>query len=510
MPGMLERGDFRHTQALELLAEASRLLASSFELSATLPTVADLCVERVAEYCAIAGRQAEGEAYFYEAGEGKKLRMRRDDPVQIEQGLHARGFAHVLLMPMRGRHSVLGSFVLASRELPFSHETKKLAEILSLLLANALDQASLFERTHHVADRLQRALLPESFPRVPGGQLDGAYRPASEEAEVGGDWYDAFELPDHRVAISMGDVAGHGLEAATIMGEVRIALRAAAVGERSPAAVLEQINSMTNLRSGIGMVTAIFAYYEPATRELTYAVAGHPPPALVIAGGFSGYLPGGGVPLGIGDSVETRDWTITLPPRSWIIFYTDGMTEYERDVIAGEERLLEASIRACESDPENPAIALQERIFSSSVNRDDAATLALSCFDGPVPEHVEFSAIPLIAPIVRSMLHRFCDQHSVSEDQRFALTMAVGEAIANAVEHAYRGEDTGRVEIRLRAETDCIAVDVQDHGKWRSFERKDERGRGMLLMHELMDRVRITSTQHGTCLSMVMNLPHSS
>jgi len=504
---MLERGDLRHTQALELLADASRLLASSFQLSATLPKVAELCVTRLADYCAIAGSQREDGEFFYEAAQGKKLRLRRGDPGHIENGLKSRGYQNVLIVPLPGRNSSPGLFVLATREAaPFDDGSKKVAEILGLQLANALDQATLFERTHQVADRLQRALLPASFPRVPGGQLDGAYRPASEEAEVGGDWYDAFELPDHRVAISMGDVAGHGLEAATIMGEVRIALRAAAVGERSPAAVLEQINSVTNLRSGIGMVTAIFGFYDPVNRELTYAVAGHPPPALIIEDGFAGYLPGGGVPLGIGTSIGSRDWTVTLPPRSWVLFYTDGMTEYDRDVIAGESRLLDASVRACESDSENPAMALQERIFSASVNRDDAATLALSCFDGPVPARMEYSAIPMTAPIVRAMINRFCDQNKLSDDQRFALTTSIGEAIANAVEHAYRGEETGKFELRLSAHPDCITVDVQDHGQWQTFEKRDDRGRGMLLMHELMDRVRINSAQQGTCLSMVLNL----
>ena len=314
---MLEHGDLRHTQALELLADASRLLASSFELSATLPKVAELCVKRLANYCAISGQEREGEEFFYEAGQGKKLRLRRGDRGHIEIGLRSRGFENVLIVPLPGRNASAGLFVLATRDAtPFDEGIKKIAEILGLQVANALDQATLFDRTHQVADRLQRALLPASFPRVPGGQLDGAYRPASEEAEVGGDWYDAFELPDHRVAISMGDVAGHGLEAATIMGEVRIALRAAAVGERSPAAVLEQINSVTNLRSGIGMVTAIFGFYDPANRELTYAVAGHPPPALIIEDGFAGYLPGGGVPLGIGNTSDTAAiGSMTPPPR---------------------------------------------------------------------------------------------------------------------------------------------------------------------------------------------------
>src|SRR5581483_6899143 len=102
---MLERGDLRHSQALELLADASRLLASSLELSATLPRVAKLCVERFADYCAIAGSERTDESFFYEAGQGKKLRLRRGDPAQIEAGLRSRGFKSILLVPLPGRHA---------------------------------------------------------------------------------------------------------------------------------------------------------------------------------------------------------------------------------------------------------------------------------------------------------------------------------------------------------------------------------------------------------------------
>jgi anti-sigma regulatory factor (Ser/Thr protein kinase) len=375
--------------------------------------------------------------------------------------------------------------------------------VLALQLANALDQAILFERTHRVADRLQRALLPNTFPSVPGAVFHAAYRPASDEAEVGGDWYDAFSLRDGRVAISMGDVAGHGLDAATVMGEIRHAMRSAAVIETSPAAVLQHINSVINLRKGIGMVTAIFAYYVPERRELTYAVAGHPTPMLTIAGGFSGFLPGGGMPLGIEPDIEAHDWTITLPPRSCVIFYTDGMTEYSRDVLAGEARLLEAAIRSFEADFDNPALALQERVFDATANRDDAATLTLSCLDGPLAPEMQFSAIPLAAPIVRALLHRFCDEHSISTPQRFALITAVGEAVANAVEHAYKGERPGNLYVRACAGKDDVTIEVEDHGRWRPFQHRDERGRGIVLMHELMDRVRITSAQNRTVITLV-------
>jgi anti-sigma regulatory factor (Ser/Thr protein kinase) len=303
----------------------------------------------------------------------------------------------------------------------------------------------------------------------------------------------------------MGDVAGHGLEAATVMGEIRQAMRSTAVGERSPSAVLNHINSVINLRKTIGMVTAIFGFYEPNERELTYAVAGHPPPILTITGSFNGFLPGGGMPLGVEAQINSMDWTITLPPRSCVVFYTDGMTEHSRDIISGERELLENSVRAFELDAENPAIALQERIFDATVNRDDAATLTLSCADGKLPDQMRFSAIPLVSPIARSFLHRLCDALGVGSFQRFSLITAVGEAVANAVEHAYRGEPPGTMELRWWYDDKTIAIEVEDHGRWRPFQRREERGRGIVLMHELMDHVRITSAQNKTMIRLVMN-----
>ena len=493
--------------ALDLLAEASARLASSFDLSVTLPQVADLCVGRFADYCAVVALHGEGGLSLVEAAREPGFHIPAQEADEFRGALRAQGFETIIVATLTGRQEVLGTFVVASRnKSAFNGQTQKLAKVLALQIANALDQSLLFERTHRVADRLQRALLPDSFPRIDGAVFHAAYRPASDEAEVGGDWYDAFTLPDGRIAISMGDVAGHGLEAATVMGEIRQAMRTTAVGERSPSALLERINKLINLRKSIGMVTAIFAYYEPQNRQMTYAVAGHPPPVLTIAdGGFNGFLPGGGVPLGVEAEVRASDWTIVLPPRSCMLFYTDGLIEYSRDILAGEQRLLEASARAFSSDPENPALALQERIFDATVNRDDAATLTLSCLAGPVPDCMTFSAIPLAAPIVRSMLHRFCDQHAIPEDQRFAIITAAGEAVANAVEHAYRGDEPGMVEVRTAVDDRMIAIEIEDRGRWQPFRQREERGRGIVLMHELMDRVRITSEQNRTVISLTLH-----
>jgi anti-sigma regulatory factor (Ser/Thr protein kinase) len=106
--------------------------------------------------------------------------------------------------------------------------------------------------------------------------------------------------------------------------------------------------------------------------------------------------------------------------------------------------------------------------------------------------------------MTRALLHRFCDEYGLDDARRFALITAVGEAVANAVEHAYRGEEPGHLYLRTSADDLNITIEVEDHGRWRPFQRRDERGRGIVLMHELMDRVRITSAQNRTVISLTL------
>lgn len=495
----------RHTDAFDLLAEASGILASSFTLSETLPQIAALCVREFADYCAIWVRGAGSGGELIEAAGAARLRVGPRPPEELQAALRERGLETIVAAPLCGRDEVLGTFALAARRAhAFNEATQKLAAILTLLVANAVDQAALFERTHRVADRLQRALLPESLPALPDVRFHGAYRPASGESEVGGDWYDAFVLPDGRVAISVGDVAGHGLEAAAIMGEIRQAMRSAAVGDLTPAGVLEQINGVISLRASIGMVSAIFGYYDPPARALTYAVAGHPPPIVTLADGSSAFLAGGGMPLGVGTSVDATDWTITIPPLASVTLYTDGMTEYEHDVLAGERALLAAAAQPAVRAAANPAAALQERIFSSLPNRDDAAALVLVSHDQTIPATMAFSAIPTIAPLARSAMHRLADHCGLSDERRFALVLGVGEALANAIEHAYRKKD-GIVYISTFITPGALTVEIEDRGDWKPFVPREERGRGIALMHELFDGVRIATEQGKTCVRLTLS-----
>lgn len=354
---------------------------------------------------------------------------------------------------------------------------------------------------NRVADRLQRALLPKRLPTIPGAAFHAAYRPASNESDVGGDWFDAFSLPDGRIAISVGDVAAHGLDAAVIMGEVRQAIRTAAVSAASPAAVLDCVNRFVAPRESIGIVTAIFGVYDPQASTLAYAVAGHPPPLLALPDGLVRRLPAGGLPLGCVETLGARDWTFTLPAGAHALFYTDGLIENGRDPVSGEQRLLEVvrGLFCCARSeaPENdPAMAVQDRIFRGASNRDDAAVLLLSRSD-PVGCYT-FSAVPIAAPIARAIVEREISHLCIDDERRFGVLVAVGEAIANAIEHAYHGAAGGLIRLELENQVHQLVTTVEDFGCWRPSVRCDDRGRGIDLMHALVDSVQIFSTRQST------------
>ncbi|HWT06865.1 MAG TPA: SpoIIE family protein phosphatase, partial [Xanthomonadales bacterium] len=198
--------------------------------------------------------------------------------------------AHAVELVARGKQ--LGVMRVSGADVSTDAETGlDLWSELALRVAVSVDAAQVYTREHHVADTLQRALLPERLPVDDRLAFDAAYMPGAQEAIVGGDWYDAFRLPDGRIAFSIGDVAGHGLRAAIVMGEVRQAFRAAALNPNSPSLVLERANTIVNMRANPVMVTAMFGIVDPRDGTVTYASAGHPAPLLALPCGSVAVLP---------------------------------------------------------------------------------------------------------------------------------------------------------------------------------------------------------------------------
>lgn len=352
--------------------------------------------------------------------------------------------------------------------------------------------------------------MPVRLPDRGRVHFDAAYLPATEDAIVGGDWYDAFTLPDGRIALSIGDVAGHGVPAAVVMREVRQAFRTAALDPALPSAVLERANEIVNQRRNPVMVTAIFGFIDPVTATITYAAAGHPAPVMMLPCSLVEPLPAGGLPLGIADAVDADDWSFTIPPGASLAFYTNGLIEHSRDVIAGQEQLLAAMRIAIVEDSADPAMALMTRVLGNTKNSDDAAALLVAASDEPRADLAfDFSAIPLAVPIVRHTLQRFITRLGIDEERAYALLTAVGEATANAVEHAYATKP-GIVRLRVACDGTALHVQIADDGCWRPARQGDERGRGLQLMRALMDGVKIRTDQSCTSIEMTMALNASA
>ena len=233
------------------------------------------------------------------------------------------------------------------------------------------------EREHRIAETLQRSLLPERLPEIPGVLLAARYLPATSDLEVGGDWYDVVQLPNGSMGLAIGDVAGHGLRAASTMGQLRMALRAYALEEGSPSQVLGRVRRLVRVLVP-DIVTLIYLVFDPESGTLRFANAGHPPPLLVEGNGQTSYLEGGlGPPLGA--TAHPRpdvDATAHLDADSTLLLFTDGLVERRgSSILDGLTRL-----KTLAADPGEDLEVLCDHLLDSMVTdevSDDIALLAL-------------------------------------------------------------------------------------------------------------------------------------
>ncbi|HKV44661.1 MAG TPA: SpoIIE family protein phosphatase [bacterium] len=414
------------------------------------------------------------------------------------------------ILPLIGGQNVLGvlSFLFPEPR-PFPPDERAFIQTLARQCAQALERARLHERDHHVAETLQRAFLPAGIPELPGIRIAAAYTPATTEA-LGGDWYDVFRLPDGRVALSVGDVVGHGLTAATVMGQVRQSIRAAALEGHSPFKVLQQASSVLRLTYEIeGMATAVFGILDPASLIFAYSSGGHPPPALATPDGQVTTLELGGLPLGVPDPNTPPVRVISIPPGSMLVLYTDGLIESTHNIEEGQAALTAAIHAELETPSENPARALFERLIPHGRSHDDVAILTVSVapaatalFDLTVP------AMPASAREIRLTVRSLASGLRLSPGRSADLEVAVGEAMNNAIEHAYRA-GPGMIQARAHRDGDTLTVEVRDYGHWRS-PRDEGRGHGLTLMRALVDGIDIDATARGTIVRLILSLSEAT
>jgi PAS domain S-box-containing protein len=261
----------------------------------------------------------------------------------------------------------------------FASTDIEVVEEFARRMSAGMAAADTFAREHTIAETLQRALLPGVLPEIAGLDLAVSYLPASDGVHVGGDWYDAFPLADGSIGLVIGDVTGHNIASASIMGQVRSLLRAYALDHQGPAEVLRRTNDALSWLLPDALATAVYAVLDPATGELTYASAGHPPPlASTGAGGFEYLDDAPGTILGALPGAAQRAGHRRLPPGGKLLFYTDGLIEDRyRDISDGLSTLSATLTRAPASTAAGICAAAEQVLSSAPTRADDVCLLAI-------------------------------------------------------------------------------------------------------------------------------------
>ena len=363
-----------------------------------------------------------------------------------------------------------------------------------------------YQREHTIAETLQRSLLPERLPRIEGLEIAARYLPAGRGAAIGGDWYDALELPDGRVALVVGDVVGHGLRAAAVMGQLRNAFRAYGLAESSPAEVMRRVNRLVMTAEDDVMATVLYLVLDRESGELSFASAGHPPP-LVLADDGVRFLEGGrAVPIGAVEPVLFREASAVLPPGAALLLYTDGLVERRDEPL---ERRLDALADAA-GGAEEGLEGLCDAVLAGVIGpermpSDDVALLAVR--PRPVGERkVRFTlpAEPESLAGLRRRLGRLLHAAGADDAETYEITLTICEAAGNAIEHAY-GPGDATFEVEASLDADQVVATVSDHGQWRE-RRGAHRGRGLNIIEGLMDDVQVSTEGDGTVVRMKRRL----
>jgi serine phosphatase RsbU (regulator of sigma subunit)/anti-sigma regulatory factor (Ser/Thr protein kinase) len=532
-------------ERLTFLARASELMAETLDLDETLEQVAYLAVPRLADWCAIEllgedggirnaatahvdpdkVRFAEearrrypvdpdaptgvpnvvrtGRSELFPEISDQMLQASIDDPEQLQM-VRDLGLTSIMIVPLIARARTLGALTLVHAESgrKYDEEDLRFAEDLARRAAVAVDNARLYTQEHQAVVTLQQTLLPRQLPDIAGLEFAARYLPATSELDVGGDWYDAIALGDGNVGLVIGDVAGHGLEAAAVMGQFRNALRAYALDGAGPAAAVERLNRLTRTFEQNDMATLVYGEFDAGTNNLQFVRAGHPPPLLRDRSGKVTAINGhGSLPVGVSPNAHYDASMLELAPGATLLLYTDGLVERRgetlEDGITRLERVLGDAPEALE--------ALCDHVIETTApdpeRADDIAVLALRPVEVDAAAfHTSLRAEPGELSRLRRMLMRWLRATKASAQEIYDITIACGEASANAIEHAY-GARPASFEVEGAVEGDSVVLRVRDYGSWRA-PRGQHRGRGLKLIDALMEDVRIERSEDGTEVMM--------
>ena len=421
--------------------------------------------------------------------------------------LREKGVCSLVGVPLLVRGEVLGVLHVGSLvERVFTTDDVELLQLVAERVALGL-HVRLYEHERRLTETLQRTFLPESLPQVPGLRMTTRYLPAAT-AGIGGDWYDAFVLPSGTVALAMGDVSGHGLPAAALMGRIRNGLRAYALEVADPVEVVTRLARLMEFLDVTEIVTLLFGVIDAGLSEFRFVSAGHVPPLVIKPDGESSFAGDDWAdpPLGTGVLHAYRERVVPLEAATSLLLYTDGLIERRNESLSeGLERLRQASglIR----NDLSPAEGIDSVIHALLEDRepdDDIALLLLKLESGSSGIDLRIAADVGSLVIIRRAIRRWLSNLGVSQQFSDDIVTASGEACANVMEHAY-GPRGGWLHVLASCQGETLRVTVSDGGRWR--ERPSARGRGCQLMRSVMDSVEFGTSDTGTTVTMQRKLP---
>ena len=542
----------RAQRTLQVFSELGRVLSASLELQATLDAVMHVVVPEFADWAIINLADEIGDlrvAAIYHHDEDKRAALAtqlgkvyavgsapsgapeavrsgtailyedatREDAAQVVTPgvldvFWAVGFASVLVVPLivggsaRGTLNVAMSGSLRRFRAPDVEFFGELARRIAPAIANA----ELFERERLVARSFQDAALPATLPNVPACTFSAIYEAGSAEALVGGDWYDAFELADGRIVLSIGDVAGSGLQAAVTMANMRQAIRGVAYVHPDPVLMLEAADLALRSESPDRFVTAFVAVIDPIEDMISFTTAGHPPPLLRTPAGEIVSLEARGLPLGLREHDGAVSSSCALEPGSVLVLYTDGLIESTHDMDEGCRRLDRALRDPGMLAGTGVAARIRDAVLLEGA-RDDVAILCAHYAGIALERHRvdvrDAGASARFAALLVAELERCGYPHAAVVNAEIVLAELVG----NLVRHS-----PGAATFVIDALHGRVVLHALDEGPgYRFFSRLpsdtlSERGRGLFLISALANSFHVTPRALGGSHACVTFSPLSS
>ncbi len=420
--------------------------------------------------------------------------------------LRQKGIRSMLGVPVHVEGRVIGVMHIGTLvQRHFDEDDVALLQLAADRAALAIDNAHISEH-RAVTEIMQRTLLPDALPQIPGMRFSAKYLPAGSGIKVGGDWYDVFQLANGRVAFVIGDVVGRGVLAASVMAEIRTALRAYMLQGHKLAEVIRMLNELlVSMGRSRGATLSIFEL-DPEAEELEAVNAGHLPPLLIEPDGHARLLEQThGLPVGVCIGRDYQACRYPFPTGSRLLLYTDGLIERrEESIDEGLGRLtVVAQVAAGRTDS-----SFADRVYRALIDEtpleDDVALLAIEVVPLEGTLEMTLPARPDVLAGLRNTLGRWLRAAGANENELFDVTLSASEAATNAIEHAY-GAREATFTVRCEHDGPDVTVTVRDLGRWRTTRSRGG-GRGLGIMRSLVDSVEIDSDEAGTVVTIAKKL----